>query len=295
MITMPEFATATDLVSALKRYDQEVTQDWVMTPRYRLKYLIWGPSDGFPLILIHGLCDTPRSFAMLMARLVDRGIRCISYYLADGRGDRARLGAYKHADFTADLIALLDHLRIDQVDLLGSSFGSTISLRSLSDHPARFRRGILQGGFARRPLLAIERGLARLGRYWPWRMGELPIREWVMTKLEAAQFVGCPPEIFRFLLDNSGLTPIRAAARRALLLDQLDLRSRLPRIPHPVLLIGGDRDTIVPRMYEAEVEAGLPRVHRIEFSPCGHYPQYTLPVPMADAVARFCRGESTPF
>ena len=289
---MPEFATATELHTALDRYHREVQHDRFTTPRYRLDYLVWGPATGAPVILVHGLCDCPRSFAMLMARLVDHGFRCISYHLADGRGDQARLGAYSHADYTADLIALLDHLQIDQADILGSSFGSTISLRSLCDHPTRFRRAVLQGGFARRPLLAIERGLAQIGRYWPWRMGELPIRESAMAKLEAGQFAGCPPEIFRFLIENSGQTPIRAAARRALLLDKLDLRPRLPRIPHPVLMIGGDRDTIVPRMYEEEVEAGLPQVQRIEFSPCGHYPQYTLPTPMANAVMEFFQGHS---
>ena len=86
---------------------------------------------------------------------------------------------------------------------------------------------------------------------------------------------------------NSGLTPIRAAARRALILDTLDLRPQLQQVRSPVLMIGGDRDTIVPRMYEAEVEAGVPDVRRIEYSPCGHYPQYTHPERMAQDMRAF--------
>ena len=58
--------------------------------------------------------------------------------------------------------------------------------------------GPLGDRFARRPLIRIERGLARLGRYWPWRMGDLPIRESAMTRLEKPVFDGCPDEIFRF-------------------------------------------------------------------------------------------------
>ena len=74
----------------------------------------------------------------------------------------------------------------------------------------------------------------------------------------------------------------------AIALDiRLDLRPLLPSVPHPVLMIGGDRDTIVPRRYEAEVEAGLPDVRRVEFAPCGHYPQYTLPDATAEELARF--------
>ena len=98
------------------------------------------------------------------------------------------------------------------------------------------------------------------------------------------------PEIFRFLIRCSGETPIRAAARRALILDTLDLRPKLPNIPHPVLMIGGDRDAIVPRWCEADVEKGLPNVRRVEFTPCGHYPQYTMPGPMAEEMGRFLDG-----
>ncbi|MCZ2344299.1 MAG: alpha/beta hydrolase [Bacteroidales bacterium] len=284
---MPTFATAADLSAALQRFDAETVPGSCETARYRLRYRTWGPVDGPPLVLIHGLCDLSRSFCMLMSRCVDAGLRCIAYELADGRHDGAQLNRYRHEHFVEDLIALLDHLQLPQVNLLGSSFGSTVTLRALATYPERFLRAALQGGFARRPLILVERGLAHLGRTWPWLMGDLPIRYLVMSQLERTQFTGCPRELFRFLIANSGLTPIRAAAHRGLILDKLDLRPYLPQIPHPLLMIGGDRDAIVPRQYEAEVEAGVQHVRRIEYSPCGHYPQYTLPGPMAAELIAF--------
>ena len=283
---MPEFATAVDLTDALSRYDAETVPGELATTRYRMRYVTWGPTDGPPVVFVHGMCDLARSFAMLMSRLVDRGFRCVGYELADGR-DGADLDNYLHEHHTSDLVELLDHLGLAQVDLLGSSFGSTITLRTLAEHPSRVRRAALQGGFARRPLTWVERRLAHLGRTWPWRMGQLPTRNLIMAKIELPMFVGCPRDLFWFLLRNSGRTPIRAAARRGLILDELDLRPLLPTIPHTVLMIGGDRDTIVPRKYEAEVEAGLRDVRRIEYAPCGHYPQYTLPGPMAAELAAF--------
>ena len=54
-------------------------------------------------------------------------------------------------------------------------------------------------------------------------------------------------------------------------------------------MIGGDRDAIVHRWCEADVEKGLPDVRRVEFTPCGHYPQYTMPVPYAEAMADFLK------
>jgi pimeloyl-ACP methyl ester carboxylesterase len=43
----------------------------------------------------------------------------------------------------------------------------------------------------------------------------------------------------------------------------------------------------VYRWCEAEVEAGVPGVRRIEFQPCGHYPQFTTPAPYAEEIAKF--------
>lgn len=286
---MSRFATAADLSAAVARFDAESVPGSFRSPRYHIRYVTWGPASGPPVVFVHGLCDLPRSFAMLMSRLVDAGFRCVGYDLADGRGDGANLGMYRHPDYAADLVALLDHLRIATADVMGSSFGSTVTLRALAEYPTRFRRAALQGGFARRPLMRIERGLARIGRYWPWRMGDLPIRDTVMAKLEKPMFAGADDAVFRFLLANSGRTPVRAAARRGLILDKLDLRSLLPAIPHPVLMIGGDRDTIIPRYLEGQVEAGLRDVRRVEFAPCGHYPQYTLPGPMAAELIGFFR------
>ena len=280
--------TAEELPTALARLTAEANPGVVVTPRYRLRYFTWGPaSDRPPVAFIHGMADRAQSFAMVMARLVDAGYRCVGYELPNGSGDGANLGMYRHSHFSADLLALLDHLSIDRADLFGSSFGSTIALRTAAQHPDRVRRVVLQGGFARRPLLRWERGLCRLGRYWPWRMSDLPFRVKEMDRLEGRHFRGGPPAAWRFLLANSGATPCRAAARRTLLIDTLDLRPRLAAVTAPVLMLGGDDDTVVPRGCEAEVEAGLRDVRRVGFAGCGHYPQYTHPNGVAAAVADF--------
>jgi len=284
--------TAEELFQALARSDVEAVQGSFPTGRYRCRYLTWGTSHRPPVVFIHGMADQARSFAMVMAHLVDAGFRCVGYELPNSLDDTANLGMIRHADLAEDLVALLDHLKVPVADLVGSSFGTTISLRALTRHPNRFRRVVLKGGFARRPLLRIERGLSRLARYWPWRMAELPFREFVMRRLEGGQFVGCPAEVYEFLLWCSGVAPCRAAARRTLIIDKLDLRPILHQVHHPVLLIGGDRDVIVHRSCEADLETGLPNVRRIEFSPCGHYPQYTLPGPTADAIRDFFASPS---
>lgn len=281
----PPHPTVADLRRALTRYDAEAAPGVCDTGRYRMSYVAWG--DGPPVVFVHGMSDVPRSFAMVMEKLVDAGYRCVAYDLPQGRGDGANLGNYRHPHFAADLVALLDHFGYHKADVVGSSFGSTITLRAAATYPDRLRRVVLQGSFARRPLKRLERGLARIGRYWPWRMGELILHQTVMLRYEGGQFAGCPPEVQQFLMHNSGRTPCRASALRTLIIDKLDLRPLFPRIAQPVLMIGGDRDGLVPLRYELEVAAGLKDVRRVELRPCGHYPQYTMPGPMAAEVLRF--------
>lgn len=280
--------TAAELAAALKRWDAEGVPGVCVTPRYRLGYTVWGPPGGVPLVFVHGMNDLPRSFAPVTARLADAGVRCVAYRLPEGGADDANLGMYRHPHFAADLLALLDHLGVGACDLFGSSFGSTVALRTAATHPGRVRLTVLQGGFARRPLHWTERGLCRLGRYWfGVRMGDLPFREREMRKREGEPFAGSDGAAWRFLLANTAAGVGRACALRSLMLDRLDLRPLLGRVRCPVRMVGGDRDGIVPRWCEAEVEAGVPEVRRVEFAGGGHYPQYTHVAATAAEVARF--------
>ncbi len=277
--------TPDDLARARARFAAEARVEFVHTGRYRMRYFDWG--IGPVVVKVHGLCDVPLCFCMLLAELVDRGFRVVAYDLPNGVDDDAKLTQYQHDHYVDDLIALMDHLQLPQADILGTSFGSTITLRALARNPERFRKAALQGGFARRPLQPYEKWPAALARYWSWRMNRLPFRRQLMAPIDLPQFVGCPPEMHAFLVECSGKTPIQAAASRALTISELDLRPQLPGIPHPVLMVGGDRDAVVPRASEADVEAGVPDVRRVELTPCGHYPQYTMPGPYAVEVARF--------
>ena len=284
----PVFATAAELTAAVAGFDRHARRGVCVTPRYRLAYADWGAAGaGPPVVFVHGLSDQARSFALVMRKLVAAGLRCVAVELADGAGDGAVLGRYKHRHHADDVVCLLDHLGVPQADVFASSYGSTVALSGLIRHPARFRRAVLQGGFARRPLIAAERNLSRLARFCPGRVGDIPFRVRGAAKLDGPQFAGAAPEVYRFMLQCSGRTPIRVVGLRALLLDTLDLRPGLPGVVAPVLMLGGDRDPVVPRHWEAEVEALVPGVRRVEFTPCGHYPQYTLPGPTAAETVAF--------
>jgi pimeloyl-ACP methyl ester carboxylesterase len=272
------------LEDALHRFGHEATRGVCDTGRYRCRYYVWG--DGPPLAFIPGIADDALSFVLPAAHL-SRHFRCLAYDLPTGAGDGARLSGYRYGDYAADLFALLDHLGATQSYLLGSSFGATVALAALHGEPRRLPRAVLQGGFARRPLAPAEILLARFARYWPGPMRRLPLRSALLRHSHGAPFAGHTPDLWNFYLTRCGSPPMAAVAQRALLVHQLDLRSLLPAIHQPVLLVCGGCDPLVNRACEAALLEGLPNASRVELRNCGHLPQFTHPELLAELAYRF--------
>ncbi len=266
------------------QFQREARHGVCHTGRYRCPYYTWG--SGPPLLFIPGLCDDRLSFVLPIA-LLRRDFRCIAYDLPTGQGDGARLASYRHADLVADVPALLSHLQVRQSYLYGSSFGSTIALAALQREPKCYPRGVLQGGFARRPLAPAELLLASFGRWWPGPMALLPFRVPLMRCSHHAPFASRAPQLWDYFLQRFGAPPMTAVARRALLLHRLDLRPLLPHIRQPVLLICGEHDPLVGKSCEQELLHGLPRARRVELPGCGHLPQFSHPELLAEVVGQF--------
>jgi pimeloyl-ACP methyl ester carboxylesterase len=273
-----------DLSEALARFEREAVQGTCNTGRYRLPYYRWG--EGPPLLFVHGVGDSCRSFIRPISRL-SAHFRCIAYDLPSGHRDSARLRRHSHDDLVADVWALLDHLGLQQSYLLGSSFGSTIVLKAMHAHPERLPRGILQGGLAYRPLRRAERILAYWGRFLPGAMASVPLREKVLLKTAGSAFKEMFPDVWNHFLDCSGRARLAAFAAQAHMLRDPDLRPLLPHIRQPVLLICGDQDRVVPRPYEEVLLQGLPNAGRVVLEGCGHVPSYTHPEVLAEVIRQF--------
>ena len=95
--------------------------------------------SGEPLILLHGGIGAGEMFAPILPALAD-GRRVITVDL-QAHGGTADIDRPLRADLMADdIAALLDHLGLEQADVMGYSLGGMVSLRLAIQHPARVRR-----------------------------------------------------------------------------------------------------------------------------------------------------------
>src|SRR5262249_7284723 len=160
-----------------------------------------------------------------------------------------------HEDLVDDLRALLDHVGIQQSYLLGSSFGSTITLAALHRFPERFPRGILQGGFAYRRLAPAEVATAWLACFAPGSMRWMPMRRTALTNSHFDPLAGSDPDIWEYFLTRWCSPPIASVGRRAMILYRVDLRPILSEIRQPALLVCGERDPLVNHACERDLLA----------------------------------------
>jgi pimeloyl-ACP methyl ester carboxylesterase len=111
----------------------------------RLAYTIHGTGDR-PFVLLPGLLLPARMNTPLAAHLAERGHRVI---LLDplGQGESARpldMWRYSMTQFARDVVALLDHLELDQAVVGGTSLGANITLEVASLAPQRLRAMIVE-------------------------------------------------------------------------------------------------------------------------------------------------------
>jgi pimeloyl-ACP methyl ester carboxylesterase len=107
---------------------------------FRISYDEYGAGDR-PLVLIHGLLMNRRMFDRLGPELAARGNRVITVdLLGHGRSDRpADMSQYSMTFFARQVEALLDHLKLEDAVIGGTSLGANVTLEMAYLEPKRVR------------------------------------------------------------------------------------------------------------------------------------------------------------
>ncbi len=104
--------------------------------------------EGFPVVLVHG--SGPGVSAWANWRLVIPALaekrRVLALDMAGfGYTDRPEGLEYNFDVWVKQLIDFLDALGLEQVDIVGNSFGGSLALSAAIEHPERIRKMVLMG------------------------------------------------------------------------------------------------------------------------------------------------------
>ena len=211
--------------------------------------------SGSPVVLIHGWPLSGRSWENQVGALVDAGHRVITY---DRRGfgeSSQPWTGYDYDTFAADLDALLDHLDLSDVTLVGFSMGGGEVVRYIGRYgTARVSRAVLAAAVP--PYLYKsednpEGGLddATIQQFQDGVRGDrIAFLDGFLTSFFAAgeqsDLVSEPTRLYHrdiaaFASPKGTLDCITAFGRT-------DFRDDLAKVTVPTLVIHGDSDAIVP-------------------------------------------------
>ena len=126
-----------------------------------LQYVEQGDPDGVPVILLHGVTDSWRSFEPVLPHLPP-SIHAFAL-TQRGHGDADRpLTGYSFLNFAADVAAFMDALQLNRAVIVGHSMGSGVTQRFALDYPERLLGIVLEGTFASLPGHLNRRTVAQI-------------------------------------------------------------------------------------------------------------------------------------
>ena len=260
-----------------------------MTPtRLRLRdgrafeLLEQGRRGGTPLLLLHGITDTWRSFEPVLPWLPeDWHVVSLSQR---GHGGSDPAASYRTREFAADAAAVMQALGMERPIVVGHSMGAANALRVGIDFPDRVR-GIVAAGafasFADKPELVsfIEQQVFSLDDTVPHALAEAFQRDTIAGPVA--------PGLVETMVAECLRTPAATwkGAFAGLLED--DFGAELGRIDLPVLLPWGDADSFVPEADQRRLQGALPRATRSVFRGVGHALHWERPERFAAELRSF--------
>ena len=248
-----------------------------------------------PLIFLHGYgygygCD--QTMWRFIAPHFEASHRVVLYdHVGSGRSD---LSAYDHIRYNSlhgyadDLIEICEALDLQNVDLAGHSVGGMIAVLAAAKRPELFGRLVLlgpspcyinqdgyAGGFSRKD---IDELLAFLQlNHQAWSASMAPV---VMANPDRPELAAELEQYFR-------ANDPDIAHHFARVIYTSDHRADLAAVTHPTLILQCADDVVAPVAVGAFMHAQMRNSRLTVLDTHGHYPQFSAPHIVRDAMAGF--------
>jgi pimeloyl-ACP methyl ester carboxylesterase len=247
-----------------------------------LEYAERGPRDAPPVILLHGVTDSWRSFEPLLAHLpADVRVLAITQR---GHGGSSRPDDYRYTALAGDIAAFSDALQLPPAVIVGHSMGSLVALRLALDRPDRVAGLVLLGGF---PTIT---GHPAVQAFWDTTLARLtdPVDPALARAFQESTIATAiaPAQLDLFVAESLRV-PARVWRETFREFLRADFSAELPRIEAPALIVAGGRDTFSRRQERDALAARLRRATVVDHPDLGHALHWEAPARVGSDIQRF--------
>jgi non-heme chloroperoxidase len=253
----------------------------------RMHYAEQGLATADPIILLHGYSDSWFSYSQVLTPLA----RDARVYALDLRGhgssDQPATG-YRMRDLAADVVAFMDAKSIVRATVVGHSMGGLVAQQVALTAPKRVSRLVLVGSPAQ---IANINGFAEFEKAVMGLTDPVPesfAREFQLSTIHAP--------LSDAFVDRAVSESLRLTARvwRELMtgMKETPRAVALGRSGIPVLVLRGDKDTIVPSTEDDALVTMVRATTRKSYPNTGHALHWERPAAFARDVLEFIRRTS---
>lgn len=251
------------------------------------------------MVFIHGFgCD--QRMWRLVSPAFEGGYQVVLLDLVgSGKSDLAAYDVERYSSLVAhaeDVLAVLRHLNLREVILVGHSVGATIAMLAAIEESARFQQLVLVapsprfindvgyiGGFERAD---IEELLDAMNEnYLGWSSTITPV---IMGNPER-------PELAAELNNSFCSTNPTLARHFARVTFLSDNRADLPLVPTPSLILQCATDALAPLAVGTYMQQQLPDSKLVVIDTSGHCPHLSAPAATISAISRFIGFTRIPY
>lgn len=241
--------------------------------------------EGFPVMLIHGSGPGVTAWAnwrLVMPSLATSRRVIAPDMLGFGYSERPADGVYNRQRWVDHAIGVMDALGLEQVDLVGNSFGGGLALALAIAYPQRVRRLVLMGS------VGVSFPLtAGLDAVWGYEPSLEAMRKLLDVFAYDRSLVTDELAELRYQASiRPGFQESFAAmfpAPRQRWVDALGSPEEAIRaLPHDTLILHGREDEVIPLSASLRLAELIDRAQLHVFGRCGHWTQ----IEHADRFAR---------
>ena len=241
---------------------------------------VFGGGSGPALLWLHGVRSIDPADPMLAALAARHRIVAP---VAPGFTDLAEIDAIDTIhDLALDYDDLLRHLQLQNLPVIGHSFGAMIAAEIAAHFPERASRLVLLSP------LGLWNDAYPVADLFARPVGEMDQLLWHDSAARDAQ-----PKSTAQTAGEEMITTARtltAVTKFIWPIPDKGLRRRLPRVTAPTLVLFGAQDTYVSPRYAEDFAHGLKKCETAVISGAGHMLPYEKTADVAQRIERFLQG-----
>jgi pimeloyl-ACP methyl ester carboxylesterase len=239
--------------------------------------------SGRPVLLLHGIGGSARSCTAAGSVLAEHGLRALCWD-APGYGESSDPAGPPDVDYPARVVAVLDELGLDRVDLFGTSWGGVIATLVAGRHPERVRSLVLAdstrgSGTTPAKAAAMRARVGELAEQGPHAFAAARAPRVVARDCDRAVAAGVQAEMAKVRLP--GYQPA------AEFMATTDTAALLATLAVPTLVVVGEHDTVTGVDESRLLADTIPGARLVLVPGAGHAAVTERPAEVAAAMLEF--------